>query len=328
MRWIFLLSLFLAACSSTPNRAPIVERHPTSPKSASLQVAKDWRPQVYTVRKGDTLFGIALEFGLDYKDLAKWNGVANINKISTGTELKLYPPREQAVTRPLDMTSPPAVTSPLKSAEGAVDAQKIPLGCTSCANANTAVLKSQPLGTELPYSDQALLKLQPSAPQPPTPVQQPIQQSVQQPVQQAETRTPAPGTEEVDGIDWSWPAKGRVVSGFSETSNLKGIDIAGTMGEPVEASASGKVVYTGSGLRGYGKLIIIKHNKTYLSAYAHNSKILVKEGQSVSKGEEIGEMGNTDANQVMLHFEIRRFGKPVDPMNYLKTQLNDQGTHR
>ncbi len=114
-----------------------------------------------------------------------------------------------------------------------------------------------------------------------------------------------------------WPAKGKVVGTFSETANLKGIDIAGSAGQPVLASAGGTVVYAGTGLRGYGKLIIVKHNKTYLSAYAHNREILVKEGQEVTKGQKIAEMGNTDATEVKLHFEIRRLGKPMDPARYL-----------
>ena len=122
---------------------------------------------------------------------------------------------------------------------------------------------------------------------------------------------------DADQLDWAWPAKGKIVSGFSETANLKGIDIAGTAGEAVRASAPGRVVYAGNGLRGYGKLIIIKHNATYLSAYAHNREILVKEGQQVTRGQKIAEMGNTDAEQVKLHFEIRRLGKPMDPTKYL-----------
>ena len=120
-----------------------------------------------------------------------------------------------------------------------------------------------------------------------------------------------------DQLAWAWPAKGKIVAGFSETANLKGIDIAGTAGEPVRASAPGRVVYAGNGLRGYGKLIIIKHNGTYLSAYAHNREILVKEGQQVTRGQKIAEMGNTDADQVKLHFEIRRHGKPIDPTKFL-----------
>jgi len=115
----------------------------------------------------------------------------------------------------------------------------------------------------------------------------------------------------------SGPAKGKVIASFNEASNLKGVDISGKMGQPVFASAPGKVVYSGSGLRGYGKLVIIKHNKTYLSAYAHNSQILVKEGQSVVKGQRIAEMGDSDTDQVKLHFEIRRLGKPADPLKHL-----------
>jgi lipoprotein NlpD len=113
------------------------------------------------------------------------------------------------------------------------------------------------------------------------------------------------------------PTTGKVIAGYSESDNRKGVDIAGQRGQSVVASVSGKVVYSGSGLRGYGKLIIIKHNKTYLSAYAHNEQILVKEGQSVSKGQKIAEMGSSDADQVKLHFEIRKMGKPVDPAKYL-----------
>jgi lipoprotein NlpD len=131
------------------------------------------------------------------------------------------------------------------------------------------------------------------------------------------TSTPAADVDDEDKLDWVWPAKGKVVVGFSETANLKGIDIAGAAGEPVIASAAGKVVYVGNGLRGYGKLVIVKHNKTWLSAYAHNREILVKEGQQVVRGQKIAEMGNTDADQVKLHFEIRRLGKPVDPARYL-----------
>ena len=119
-----------------------------------------------------------------------------------------------------------------------------------------------------------------------------------------------------DRMQWTWPASGKVVAGFAETS-MKGIDIGGAAGTPVVASAAGKVVYAGSGLRGYGKLIIIKHNKSYLSAYAHNKEILVKEGQQVTRGQKIAEMGNTDTDQNKLHFEIRRLGKPMDPTKYL-----------
>ncbi|MEO7392298.1 MAG: peptidoglycan DD-metalloendopeptidase family protein [Ramlibacter sp.] len=128
--------------------------------------------------------------------------------------------------------------------------------------------------------------------------------------------TPAPAGEE--DVPWAWPtASGStVVAGFDEQRN-KGLDIAGKPGDPVLASADGRVVYAGAGLRGYGNLIILKHNNTYLSAYAHNQSLLVKEDQAVRKGQKIAEMGNSDADRVKLHFEIRRQGKPVDPARYL-----------
>jgi len=119
-----------------------------------------------------------------------------------------------------------------------------------------------------------------------------------------------------DAISFQWPTRGNVLAGFDEVKN-KGVDIAGKAGDPVLAAADGKVVYAGSGLRGYGNLVIIKHNNTYLTAYAHNQTLLVKEDQAIKRGQKIAEMGNSDADQVKLHFEIRRQGKPVDPAKYL-----------
>jgi lipoprotein NlpD len=126
--------------------------------------------------------------------------------------------------------------------------------------------------------------------------------------------TPAVITE--DDIGWIWPSQGNLIAGFDEVKN-KGYDIGGKAGDPIVASADGRVVYAGSGLRGYGNLIILKHNNTFLTAYAHNQTLLVKEDQTVKKGQKIAEMGNSDADRVKLHFEIRRQGKPVDPAKYL-----------
>ncbi len=127
---------------------------------------------------------------------------------------------------------------------------------------------------------------------------------------------PAPPPSGEEDIAWIWPAQGTLVAGFDEAKN-KGFDISGKSGDPVLASADGRVVYAGAGLRGYGNLIILKHNNTFLTAYAHNQTLLVKEDQSVKKGQKIAEMGNSDADRVKLHFEIRRQGKPVDPAKYL-----------
>jgi lipoprotein NlpD len=120
-------------------------------------------------------------------------------------------------------------------------------------------------------------------------------------------------------LSWIWPVNGPVLAGFDEVKN-KGVDIGGTAGEPVLAAAEGRVVYVGAGLRGYGNLIILKHNNTYLTAYAHNQSLLVKEDQTVRKGQKIAEMGNSDADRVKLHFEVRRQGKPVDPLKYLPSR--------
>lgn len=157
-------------------------------------------------------------------------------------------------------------------------------------------IKSQPKTGKIPYSATALAQAE---------------------RMQDEQPATAKDADDDEDMEWGMPTSGKIVAGFSESDNRKGVDISGKQGQAVVASASGKVVYSGSGLRGYGKLVIIKHNKTYLSAYAHNDQILVKEGQSVSKGQKIGEMGNTDSDQVKLHFEIRKFGKPVDPAQFL-----------
>ena len=123
-------------------------------------------------------------------------------------------------------------------------------------------------------------------------------------------------TASAEEVGFAWPANGQVVQGFDEAKN-KGIDIAGKAGDPVLAAADGQVVYAGAGLRGYGSLVILKHNNTYLTAYAHNQKLLVKEDQKVRRGDKIAEMGNSDADRVKLHFEVRRQGKPVDPAKFL-----------
>lgn len=149
-------------------------------------------------------------------------------------------------------------------------------------------------------------------------VARPIVSSGVAPVAPAQPAKPAPSatTGGEDDVPFAWPANGSLIAGFDEARN-KGYDIGGKAGDPVLAAADGRVVYAGAGLRGYGNLIILKHNNTYLTAYAHNQTLLVKEDQSVRKGQKIAEMGSTDADRVKLHFEIRRQGKPVDPSRYL-----------
>jgi len=157
-----------------------------------------------------------------------------------------------------------------------------------------------------------------AAPKPSASSTPPTTTATAQPANQAAPQTSAAAATE-DGMTFAWPHPGQVLAGFDEAKN-KGLDFAGKAGDPVLAAADGKVVYAGSGLRGYGNLVILKHNNTYLTAYAHNQSLLVKEDQAVVKGQRIAEMGNSDADRVKLHFEIRKQGKPVDPSKYLPSR--------
>jgi lipoprotein NlpD len=273
----------------------------------------------YAVKRGDTLYKIALDHGLDYRELASWNAIDNVNLIREGQTLRLAAPGESA--------SSGVMTTPLRTAPPVVSGEGLPAATTAASplavpgSRNSDNYKSQPKLVKEPYSEQALRDVQRSAgaapaPTPPIAVE-PAPPPVVARVGAASEPKPATGADEDDKLGWIWPATGKLVTGFSQNPNLKGIDIAGKAGQPVVASASGKVVYSGSGIRGYGKLIIVKHNAAYLSAYAHNREVLVKEGQQVAKGQQIAEMGNTDADQVMLHFEIRRHGTPIDPLKFL-----------
>ena len=330
---LVLAAALIAGCMTRPP-APVIEaapiaapKAPPAPASAPPAAREpDWRPQTYAVKRGDTLYQIALDHGLDYRDLAAWNNLENVNRISVGQVLVLSAPGQAgapmaaapaggAVTAPL-VTAPPVAPSSTEAR---------PTLVPGSGRGNTATFKTEPRAVKLPYSAQALAQLQQTSPVPPPPIApdaRPPPSSA--PIAAASPHaTPPLRTEgrvpEIDDekLDWVWPAQGKIISSFSETANLKGIDIAGKAGQPVVASASGKVVYAGSGLRGYGKLIIVKHNSTFLSAYAHNKEIAVKEGQQVARGQKIAEMGDTDADQVKLHFEIRRLGKPVDPTKFL-----------
>ncbi len=170
-----------------------------------------------------------------------------------------------------------------------------------------------PVSTALPPQDS-------TAARPPatTASNVPVQPSTQ-PASQSQSQAQAQAPSSEDEVAWIWPVPGTPMTGFDEIKN-KGIDIAGKAGEPVVASADGRVVYAGAGLRGYGNLIILKHNNTYLTAYAHNQTLLVKEDQAVRRGQKIAEMGNSDTDRVKLHFEIRRQGKPVDPLKFLPSR--------
>lgn len=322
-----LIVLVVAGCASR-RPAPVEERAagmrpplivpgaPVPPGSAAPEVER--RPEApvptYTVKRGDTLYQIALDNGLDYRELAAWNNIDNVNLIRVGQVLRLAAGDNTGASTADGVTTAPLRTAPPVTETRPPSAAAPPSVASAAAAGN---LKTTPKAIKEPYSDQALRDLTLAATAVPAPPGEAVK-SAPSVAPRTELAKPSTGDgDDDDRLDWAWPAKGRVVSGFSETANLKGIDIAGSAGDPVLATAPGKVVYAGSGLRGYGKLIIIKHNKTYLSAYAHNREILVKEGQQVGKGQKIAEMGNSDADAVKLHFEIRRLGKPMDPARYL-----------
>jgi lipoprotein NlpD len=290
---LLIIAVLLAGCTTGKYRAPIHEGGKADAKSAE---DADWRPEVYVVQKGDTMYSIAFNYGYDYHELAEMNGIKDPTLISIGQQIRLFPGRQA--------TEVAAAVVEVKQIEN--------------------LLKEQPKLVKYNYSEKALaqiVKVQDTPSRIVTTFATPDNHKAGKPqavaVKPVVAAAPAVATGKEAKLDWGMPAQGRVIARFSEAANRKGIDIAGTLGQPVVASASGKVVYSGSGLRGYGKLIIIKHSDTYLSAYAHNDQIHVKEGQSVTRGQKIAAMGSTDADRVKLHFEVRRLGKPVDPAKYL-----------
>ena len=300
-----MLLLLVHGCTSTHRPAPVSERAPSATQPSALPAAEtaarepDSRPEYYTIKKGDTLYTIALDHGLDYKELIEWNRIENPNLIRLGQQLRLLAPAATVVTAPF-RTPPPFGGKPVT-------------GSTPPASvAGSEAVKSEPKAVKAPYSDQAFAQLSGQQGKPAPPL---IAKVEPRPEEKS-----AVGDDDDEKIDWGWPASGKLLSTFNETTNLKGVGIAGKTGQPVIASAPGKVLYSGDGIRGYGKLVIIKHTKVYLSVYAHNSQLLVKEGQTVVRGQKIAEMGNTDSDQVKLHFEIRRFGKPVDPLKLLPAE--------
>ncbi|HZV98748.1 MAG TPA: peptidoglycan DD-metalloendopeptidase family protein [Methylophilaceae bacterium] len=334
----WVIALFLAGCASSPP-APVIDRMPEAKKPAPAKppaakagpaapgTEKDWRPDVYTVKKGDTLFGIGLEYGYDYKEIAQANNIPQPYVIRIGQQLKLKDLKAVAAPDSKTAGDSNVVISPLKT-----DADVSAPGSTPTAPAIPTL--SEPKAIREPYSVQAmaepLAKSKADVSQKPAEVAKTtepakadatkIDNTAKADVTKPDTAKPdTPDTVASDDetVDWAWPTNGKVLAGFNDAGSARGIDIAGAQGQAVLAAAPGKVIYSGADLRGYGKLVIIKHNKTYLSVYAHNSQILVKEGQQVVKGQKIAEMGSSDTDRVKLHFEIRRQGKSVDPSKYL-----------
>lgn len=327
--------VLVSACSSTALRAPVESRTATSvsqqPAAASApttQASVLPRPGYHVVKKGETLYSIALEYGQDYHDVATWSGLDNPNVIEVGQELRVAPPESQVVTTTPVVVTPSIEVTPVAPAQSAPAVT--PGIASSSLPANANGVKTEPKGGRIPYSPQAWTDLQNSAKPaeaastpavtPAGNMSAPVAKPPVPPAASSPVIPPAPAASEAkngdDGMDWLWPASGKVIATFNDSTS-KGIDLAGSLGDPVLATAPGKVIYVGSDLRGYGNLVIIKHNNLFLSAYAHNKEVLVKEGQAVQRGQKIATLGASDADRPKLHFEIRRQGKPVDPLKYL-----------
>lgn len=255
---IFLLSV-LTACSSSI-MAPV--GHHGSAAQQARGPAPQTVPDYHIVVRGDTLYSISFRYGLDYREVARMNGIRSPYTIYVGQQISFRPGSTAG--------SPPVQTT--RSAQAPDQSQQ-------------------------------------------------QQQAVTRPAPAPQTSAPASSSATIQNLTWRWPTQGNVISTFSETAlGKKGISISGQAGQPVLAAADGQVVYSGAGMPRYGNLLIIKHNDVYLSAYAHNDTMMVAEGATVRAGQQIATLGRTGTQRDQLHFEIRRNGKPVDPLRFLPKQ--------
>ncbi|MGA9828849.1 MAG: peptidoglycan DD-metalloendopeptidase family protein [Rhodanobacteraceae bacterium] len=251
----------------------------------------------YRVERGDTLYSIAFRNGLDYRDLAQWNGIGPPYTIYVGQALHLSPDRGKR-SRMIAAAGSAATARRHAARQGSVSRP------TPFQNVKTVPARVLEKPSHAPTAPRAST---------------PAQAAPVAPVVESPPPVVAPDNANTEGgVTWAWPAVGPLVAKYvAGDPTHQGIDIAGKLGDPVRAAAAGTVVYSGNGLIGYGELIIIKHSPTFLSAYGHNSKRLVQEGEDIKLGQVIAKMGASNASRNALHFEIRKNGKPVDPLDYL-----------
>jgi len=302
---VLAATLAAAGCASRAP-APVQDRRPTPAVAAKPPVAQAAKPAAaapapagrYVVRRGDTLYSIALEHGVDFRDVAKWNNLDDPAKIRVGQSLQVSAPEGAPAAQAGAQVG--AVR-----ASGAPESRPLESRPLGQAPAPDGATKTSPKALRLPYSEQNVALLSRG--------EAPAQAAAPAPKPEAPKPTPE---RNADGIDFIWPAKGVVLAGFSEP-RVKGIDIGGRIGDPVVAAAAGKVIYVGAGIPGLGKFVVIKHNDELSTVYAHAKEVLVKMDQSVIRGQRIAELGDSDADRPKLHFQVRRLGKPLDPMGYL-----------
>jgi lipoprotein NlpD len=299
------LLLVLVGCASPTHRAPVEDRGrqasgvssggaagvPVVAPKALPGAENAGKPGYYTVKPGDTVIRISLESGQNWRDIASWNNLDNPNLIEVGQVLRVVPPGVDA-SAPGALASAKPVSSP-KIESRPLDARgaTAKAGASAAASGGGSASAASAAGAASSADDG----------------------------KDKDKDKDGKDARDSDEPVWIWPANGPTIGGFEEGKH-KGLSIGGKAGDPVLAAGDGRVVYAGSGLRGYGNLVIIKHNGDYLTAYAHNQALLVKEDQQVRKGQKIAEMGSTDADRVQLHFEIRKQGKPIDPARQLPSR--------
>ncbi len=304
----------------------------TPPSERREQVASTG---VYTVRPGDTLYSIAWGYGLDHREVAAWNNISPPFTIHPGEQLRMSPPALQrrivASTPPENLQKKlvpssgnasknsvlPGYTSK-KSKHIPVNTSKKPIGNSSKKPASSAKSsKNKELISKNKTQKEVSVKGKQDHPDTPITTKDVGDNEKMRTSSLSAIEKQDPSPTSIEDVMWRWPTAGRVAAKFDPDSGKKGIDITGLSGQSIFSAAAGDVVYSGSGLLGYGNLVIIKHDDAYLSAYGHNSQLLVKEGDKVAAGQEIAKMGVSPKDGALLHFEIRREGKPVDPTKYL-----------
>ncbi len=327
-RWLLPAIVLVASLAGCAGRlpAPVTQPQPPTRVEAAPAAVPAVAPaapvpaeRMHVVKRGETLSGIARQHGVGARDLAAWNQIEDPNRIEVGQQLRLAAPAPAAAAaapegaeirpiaaaggvaaRPLDGAPPPAATAP------------------ALLPGNTETLKRAPKGGKLPYSEENLARLRG---EPPAPAPAPAQAATPAPAPGAPAAAPPAAQEAASGIDWGWPANGRLLAEFSggragtQSVNL-GIDIGGAIGDPVLAAASGRVIFVGVYPK-HGNLVVLQHDEAFITVYAHLSRTLVREGQTVRRGQRIADLGNSDADQPKLHFELRQKGKPLDPLRFL-----------